>query len=156
MIGLIGAFVMGAVFAAVQIYEWSKKNYRIGTSSYASLYFTTTGLHMAHVFVGLVILATLALWVGAGLLFAEAPDRGLCRGIVLALRRRGLVVRVHDVLHHAIPGVRTMSEEQHPAPRRGELPPLLATVLIYASPIIWLLSLSIGFHADELALLSER
>jgi heme/copper-type cytochrome/quinol oxidase subunit 3 len=62
--GLGGAFVMGAIFAAVQAYEWSVKPYRIGTSSYASLYFTTTGLHMAHVVAGLIILAVLALWVG--------------------------------------------------------------------------------------------
>ncbi|OJU22562.1 MULTISPECIES: cytochrome c oxidase subunit 3 [unclassified Sphingomonas] len=61
--GLIGAFVMGAGFAAVQVYEWSIKPYRLGTSSYAALYFTTTGFHMAHVVAGLVILAMLALWV---------------------------------------------------------------------------------------------
>jgi heme/copper-type cytochrome/quinol oxidase subunit 3 len=64
LIGLLGAFVMGAVFALVQVEEWSQKNYGLGSSSYASLYFTTTGLHMAHVLVGLVILVTLALWVG--------------------------------------------------------------------------------------------
>lgn len=61
--GLIGAFAMGAGFAAVQAYEWSIKPYRLGTSSYAALYFTTTGFHMAHVVAGLVILAMLALWV---------------------------------------------------------------------------------------------
>ena len=61
--GLGGAFVMGAIFALVQAYEWSEKTYRPGTSSYASLYFTTTGFHMAHVIVGLIVLAVLALWV---------------------------------------------------------------------------------------------
>ncbi|MBS0284329.1 MAG: heme-copper oxidase subunit III [Proteobacteria bacterium] len=61
--GLLGAFAMGAVFAGVQVYEWAEKPYRIGTSSYASLYFATTGFHMAHVVAGLIILAMLALWV---------------------------------------------------------------------------------------------
>ena len=49
LIGIGGAFVMGAIFALVQCYEWSEKHYGIAANSYASLYFTTTGLHMAHV-----------------------------------------------------------------------------------------------------------
>jgi cytochrome c oxidase subunit 3 len=61
--GLGGAFVMGAVFAGVQVYEWTIKSYHLRTSSYASLYFTTTGLHLAHVIVGLLILGVMALWV---------------------------------------------------------------------------------------------
>ncbi|QDZ06874.1 heme-copper oxidase subunit III [Sphingomonas panacisoli] len=61
--GLGGAFVMGAVFATVQMKEWADKPYRPDTSSYASLYFTTTGLHMAHVVAGLIILAIMGLWV---------------------------------------------------------------------------------------------
>ena len=63
LIGLGGAFAMGAVFAAVQTFEWSAKSYGIATSSYASLYYTTTELHMAHVLAGLVILAAMGLWV---------------------------------------------------------------------------------------------
>lgn len=61
--GLIGTFAMGAGFAAVQVYEWSIKPYTPRTSSYAALYFATTGFHMAHVVAGLVILAMLAWWV---------------------------------------------------------------------------------------------
>jgi heme/copper-type cytochrome/quinol oxidase subunit 3 len=60
--GLGAAFLMGTIFALVQFYEWSEKTYGIGTSSYASLYFTTTGLHMAHVLIGLVILAAMFGW----------------------------------------------------------------------------------------------
>jgi heme/copper-type cytochrome/quinol oxidase subunit 3 len=63
LIGLIAALAMGAVFALVQVYEWSVKPYGIGTSSYASLYFATTGFHMAHVIAGLIILAAMAGWV---------------------------------------------------------------------------------------------
>jgi heme/copper-type cytochrome/quinol oxidase subunit 3 len=62
LIGLGAAFLMGTIFALVQFYEWSEKTYGIGTSSYASLYFTTTGLHMAHVLIGLVILAAMFGW----------------------------------------------------------------------------------------------
>lgn len=62
LLGFGAAFLMGAAFAVVQIQEWREKAYGLGTSSYGSLYFVTTGFHMAHVFVGLLILAALFLW----------------------------------------------------------------------------------------------
>jgi len=62
LIGFGGAFVMGAVFAAVQGYEWWTKTYGLGSSSYGSLYYTTTGFHLAHVVAGLIILASLFGW----------------------------------------------------------------------------------------------
>ena len=60
--GLGGAFLMGSVFVAVQWTEWHSKTYAIGTSSYASLYFITTGFHIAHVVVGLAVLAAIFGW----------------------------------------------------------------------------------------------
>jgi heme/copper-type cytochrome/quinol oxidase subunit 3 len=60
--GFAGAFVMGAAFAAIQGYEWTSKPFSLGTSSYASLYYVTTGFHMAHVIIGLGVLAALFLW----------------------------------------------------------------------------------------------
>ena len=62
LLGFGGAFVMGAVFAAVQGHEWTSKPFDLGTSSYASLYFVTTGFHMAHVIIGLGVLAALFTW----------------------------------------------------------------------------------------------
>jgi cytochrome c oxidase subunit 3 len=62
LIGFGIAFLMGLGFAAVQVLEWRAKTYGLGTSSYASLYFVTTGFHMAHVLVGLLVLAALFLW----------------------------------------------------------------------------------------------
>ncbi|HEY1724576.1 MAG TPA: cytochrome c oxidase subunit 3 [Steroidobacteraceae bacterium] len=56
------AFLMGALFALVQWFEWHAKPYHFGASNYASLYFITTGFHMAHVLVGLLVLAALFLW----------------------------------------------------------------------------------------------
>jgi cytochrome c oxidase subunit III len=56
------AFLMGLGFTAVQLLEWHAKTYGLGESSYSSLYFVTTGFHMAHVMVGLLILAALFLW----------------------------------------------------------------------------------------------
>lgn len=70
-VGLGIALLLGCVFAAVQGYEWSVKTYGIGASSYASLYYVTTGFHFAHVLVGLVILATLLGWTLAGFFSAR-------------------------------------------------------------------------------------
>lgn len=63
--GLLGfglAFILGAIFVSVQFLEWHAKSFQIGTSSYASLYFVTTAFHIAHVIIGLVVLAALFLW----------------------------------------------------------------------------------------------
>ena len=60
--GLGAAFALGVVFVAVQCLDWRSKPYRLGDSSYSSLYFVTTGLHIAHVIVGLVVLFVLACW----------------------------------------------------------------------------------------------
>jgi cytochrome c oxidase subunit III len=62
LFGFGGAFVMGAIFMAIQRNEWSGKPFGLGTSSYASLYYVTTGFHMAHVIIGLGVLAALFLW----------------------------------------------------------------------------------------------
>ncbi len=62
LIGFGGAFLMACLFAAVQVLEWYSKPFSIGTSSYGSLYFVTTGFHMAHVAVGIAVLAGLFIW----------------------------------------------------------------------------------------------
>ncbi|HEY6482199.1 MAG TPA: cytochrome c oxidase subunit 3 [Steroidobacteraceae bacterium] len=62
LLGFGAAFVMGTAFAIVQTYEWHAKPFQIGASSYSSLYFVTTGFHMAHVVVGIIVLAALFVW----------------------------------------------------------------------------------------------
>ena len=62
LIGFGVAFLMGAGFIAVQWLEWRSKTFSLGTSSYASLYFVTGGVHIAHVLVGLVILLVIFGW----------------------------------------------------------------------------------------------
>ncbi len=56
------AFLMGAVFVFIQSLEWKAKPFPLGGSSYASLYFVTTGLHIAHLLAGLLGLAALFVW----------------------------------------------------------------------------------------------
>ena len=63
LVGFAGAFMMGTVFVLVHWFEWKAKAFSIGTSSYASLYFVTTGFHIAHVLVGLLVLVALFMWI---------------------------------------------------------------------------------------------
>lgn len=68
LLGLIVTFVLGAIFVSVQMVEWHRKTFSPVTSPYGSLYFTTTGFHVAHVVVGLLILLALIGWVASGIL----------------------------------------------------------------------------------------
>lgn len=61
-LGLLVALMLGGVFFAVQILEWSHKTFTPATDSYGSLYFTVTGVHMAHVLIGLVMLGFVLAW----------------------------------------------------------------------------------------------
>jgi heme/copper-type cytochrome/quinol oxidase subunit 3 len=60
------AALMGIVFIVIQLLEWFSKKFTPFSSSYGSLYYTITGFHMMHVAVGVLILATLALWCALG------------------------------------------------------------------------------------------
>lgn len=62
----IGA-LLGLAFLVIQYFEWSEKPFGLASSSYASLYFTITGFHMAHVAVGFVMLVALTYWSSAGM-----------------------------------------------------------------------------------------
>ncbi len=61
-LGLALAFLLGVLFLGVQALEWREKPFTLGSSSYGSSYFITTGFHMAHVVVGALMLAVVLLW----------------------------------------------------------------------------------------------
>lgn len=62
MAGVAATLVLGIVFIALQGVEWHAKPFTFATGVYSSLYFTITGFHLAHVFVGLLVLAVLLVW----------------------------------------------------------------------------------------------
>jgi cytochrome c oxidase subunit III len=66
LIGSGAALVLGTIFVLVQLLEWKRKSFGVGRSSYASLYYITTGFHLAHVLVGLAVLAMLFVWTCLG------------------------------------------------------------------------------------------
>ncbi|MDQ6646024.1 MAG: cytochrome c oxidase subunit 3 [Pseudomonadota bacterium] len=62
LVGLIVSILLGLSFIVLEGMDWAGKSYTLSTSVYSSLYFTITGFHLAHVVVGLLILAVLLLW----------------------------------------------------------------------------------------------
>ena len=65
--GLLVTFLLGAVFIALQAWEWSQKTFTPQTSAYGSLYFTVTGFHGAHVVAGLLMNVVVQVWAWRGL-----------------------------------------------------------------------------------------
>ena len=66
MLALGVTLIMGLVFVGVQIWEWHDKKYSFSDNAYASSYYMTTGFHVAHVCVGLLVIVTLLLWTRMG------------------------------------------------------------------------------------------
>jgi cytochrome c oxidase subunit 3 len=56
-VGLATTFLMGAVFLATQINEYFKAGFSVHDGAFASVFYGLTGLHGAHVFVGLTLLS---------------------------------------------------------------------------------------------------
>jgi cytochrome c oxidase subunit 3 len=64
--GLGLAVVLGAVFVAMQSYDWLRASALISANAYGSYYVVVTGLDIVHAFAGLIMLATLLYWSTAG------------------------------------------------------------------------------------------
>lgn len=69
--GLALSLVLGAVFVGVQAHDWMHKPFNPATNAYGSLFYTITGVHIAHVVVGLFTLACLILWAALGRFSAQ-------------------------------------------------------------------------------------
>jgi cytochrome c oxidase subunit 3 len=54
-----GTIVLGTVFVVIQGFEWAGKDFGFTADSYSSIFFLLTGVHMAHVVVGLLMLVAL-------------------------------------------------------------------------------------------------
>ncbi len=71
VLGVLITIAMGIVFVGLQGVEWHAKKFHPADNAYASSYFTTTGFHMAHVVVGLLVLVALLIWSAMGKFSAE-------------------------------------------------------------------------------------
>jgi cytochrome c oxidase subunit III len=70
-LGLAAGIALGVIFLAVQVLEWREKPFTPASSSYGSAYFITTGFHMAHVVVGVLLLLAVFVWSLLGLFDRE-------------------------------------------------------------------------------------
>jgi len=71
MIGIAVSLVLGLAFIALEGLEWAGESFHLTSGVYSSLFFTITGFHLAHVAVGLIVLAVLFLWTALGLFDAK-------------------------------------------------------------------------------------
>ena len=69
--GLIIAFLMGAAFLGIQIYEYTQLGFLPRDHAYGSLFWSITGLHAAHVLAGLLMSAYVQVRAAYGHFTAE-------------------------------------------------------------------------------------
>lgn len=60
--GTAFSIILALIFLALQVYEWLHKPFSFNDGLYPSLYYIITGFHMAHVAVGMLILAVVLFW----------------------------------------------------------------------------------------------
>lgn len=70
-IGLALTMFLGALFLSLQGYEYHRLDFSPSTNAYGSAFFTITGLHGTHVFVGLLILGVIWVMAGKGMFSRE-------------------------------------------------------------------------------------
>jgi cytochrome c oxidase subunit 3 len=80
-VGLLVTFLMGATFLGTQINEYFKAGFAIHDGAFASVFYGLTGLHGAHVFVGLTLLAIANMRTLRGHFTPEAHMGVECTGI---------------------------------------------------------------------------
>jgi heme/copper-type cytochrome/quinol oxidase subunit 3 len=61
------SILLALLFLAIQFWEWFHKSFSLDSDAYGSLYFVITGFHMAHVAVGVMMLAVVLLWTLLGM-----------------------------------------------------------------------------------------
>ncbi|MET0313205.1 MAG: cytochrome c oxidase subunit 3 [Hansschlegelia sp.] len=70
---LFGALVLGLLFILIQVLDWRSQGQDITRGSYGAYYYVLTGVHLAHVAVGVLIIAALFAWTRMRLLGQRRP-----------------------------------------------------------------------------------
>ncbi|HZU88570.1 MAG TPA: cytochrome c oxidase subunit 3 [Stellaceae bacterium] len=66
LLGQAAGLALGIGFVALQFLDWYDKPFALATDPYASLYYVLTGVHLAHVVLGLIMAMATLLWTGLG------------------------------------------------------------------------------------------
>jgi cytochrome c oxidase subunit 3 len=80
-VGLVTTFLLGSMFLLTQVNEYVKAGFSISDGAFASVFYGLTGLHGAHVFVGLTLLAIMTVRAYRGHFSPEAHMGVECAGI---------------------------------------------------------------------------
>jgi len=70
-LGMLVTLVLGILFLIVQGIEYSHKRFAFQTNAYSGLFFTITGFHGFHVFVGLLMNVVVQVWAWRGWFTSE-------------------------------------------------------------------------------------
>jgi heme/copper-type cytochrome/quinol oxidase subunit 3 len=73
--------VLGIAFIVIEGFDWYDKPFEFATNVYSTLYFTITGFHLAHVFIGLIVLSVLLVWTALGY-FGETRHAAVSIGTI--------------------------------------------------------------------------
>ena len=98
--GLFTTFFLGLTFLTVQINEYVHLGLAPADHAQGSIFYGLTGLHGAHVFVGLILLLFANIRAFRGHFSAEGAPRRRGARHLLALRRRHVDRRLHRAVHH--------------------------------------------------------
>lgn len=66
LLGLGATIVLGLAFVVLELLDWHDKQFSLSSRAYGSFYFTITGFHLAHVIVGVAVLAAVFVWTLMG------------------------------------------------------------------------------------------
>jgi heme/copper-type cytochrome/quinol oxidase subunit 3 len=64
--GLLLAALLGLAVIALELLEWRSKPFALNAGSYSSIFFVTTGIHLAHIVLGVLVLLTVLAWSALG------------------------------------------------------------------------------------------
>lgn len=79
--GLTAAIILGLVFIALELLEWRSKPFSLSDSLYSSLYFTTTGIDLVHLAIGIIAVGAVLAWSQLGYVDARRDTPALVVGI---------------------------------------------------------------------------
>jgi len=97
-VGLLTTFLLGLTFLTVQVNEYVHLGFAPHDNAQATIFYGLTGLHGAHVFVGLTLLSFATIRAFRGHFSAKEHPRVEVPRHLLALRRHHVDLRVLDGL----------------------------------------------------------
>ena len=102
--GILTTFLLGCTFLFIQINEYANIGFAPQDHAQQTIFYSLTGLHGAHVFIGLVLLLIVTDPRLPWALQPRGAPRGRGTGHLLALRRHHVDRRLHHRLHTLDPG----------------------------------------------------